>query len=105
MTARIISIANQKGGVGKTTTAVNLSAGLVHVGKGVLLIDTDPQANATINLLPEGYEPEFTIKDVFYGKKLNQAICPSVVDGLDFNIHDIILYLMFLLNFFMQFFC
>jgi chromosome partitioning protein len=63
--------------------AVNLSAGLLHVGKRVLLIDTDPQANATINLLPKGYEPEFTIKDVFYKKKLDQAICPSVVDGLD----------------------
>jgi chromosome partitioning protein len=83
MTAKIISIINQKGGVGKTTTAVNLSAGLLHVGKRVLLIDMDPQANATINLLPKGYEPEFTIKDVFYKKKLDQAICPSVVDGLD----------------------
>jgi len=83
MTAKIISIINQKGGVGKTTTAVNLSAGLLHVGKRVLLIDMDPQANATINLLPQDSEPEFTIKDVFHGKKLDQAISPSVVDGLD----------------------
>jgi chromosome partitioning protein len=83
MMARIISITNQKGGVGKTTTAVNLSAGLVHNGKRVLLIDTDPQANATINLLPEGYEPALTIKDIFLGKKLNEAICQSIVDGLD----------------------
>lgn len=83
MAAKIISIINQKGGVGKTTTAVNLSAGLLHVGKRVLLIDMDPQANATINLLPQDSEPKFTIKDVFYKKKLDQAISPSVVDGLD----------------------
>ena len=61
---KIIAVANQKGGVGKTTTAVNLSAGLALLGRRVLLIDCDPQGNATSGLGIDKNSLEQSIYDV-----------------------------------------
>ncbi len=79
----IISIANQKGGVGKTTTAVNLSAALALEGKRVLLIDADPQANATTSLGFHRDEYEYNIYHVMIGTKdLSEIVLDSEIENL-----------------------
>ncbi|MEA2101158.1 MAG: AAA family ATPase [Thermodesulfobacteriota bacterium] len=80
---KIISVTNQKGGVGKTTTAVNLGASLAVLGNRVLLIDLDSQANATSGLGIDPSDIEHHIYHVMLGEKgLDEVMLPSGVDNL-----------------------
>ena len=87
----IIAITNQKGGVGKTTTALNVSAALALLGKNTLLIDTDPQANSTISFVKDHKNIENSLYDVLINneKSIKDAIVKTTVPGLEIVISRI----------------
>lgn len=78
-----IAVLNQKGGVGKTTTTLNVAAYLAKAGRSVLIVDADPQANATSGLQIDKYSLEHTLYDLLFQKtELSKTICPSNLENL-----------------------
>lgn len=80
---KIIAIANQKGGVGKTTTAINLATALAAVGNSVLLLDIDPQGNASTGLGIDPSKRELSTYDLLIGDaRLQDVVCETLVPNL-----------------------
>src|SRR4029453_9647091 len=79
---KIVAIANQKGGVGKTTTAVNLGAALAELGRHILLIDLDPTANATSWFGLDGLDGTSLYEPLLGDASITEKILPTHRDGL-----------------------
>lgn len=80
---RVIAVANQKGGVGKTTTSVNVAAAIAIAGHPVLLVDMDPQGNATSGLGVDPRQCRATVYTCLIGEEAGQAVVPTSVPKLD----------------------